>query len=87
MRFFLISLALVGLFCIKSYITVSVADSLLLSGTLPLTAFPCVKACQNQCNADTYSVFSYNVDTFPTCYPNEKVLLAEARNAGQLKPK
>lgn len=76
-----ISLAL----CIKSYITVSVADSLSLPWTLPLTAFLCVKACQNRCNANTYSVFSYDVDTFPTCYPNAEVLCAEARDAGELK--
>ena len=86
MAFLKISLALVDLFCSKSYITVSVADSLSLSGTLPLTAFLCVKACQNQCNANTYSVFSYDVDTFPTCYPNAKVCAA-ARDAGELKLK
>lgn len=85
MAFLKISLTLVDFFCSMSYITVSVADSLSLSGTLPLTAFLCVKACQNQCN--TYSVFSYNVDTFPTHYPNAKVLCAEARDAGELKLK
>lgn len=76
-----ISFKLVDLFCSKPYLTVSVADSLSHSGTLPLIAFLCVKACQNHSNANTYSVFPYDVDTFSTHYPNAKVSCAEARDA------
>lgn len=82
MSSFKISFKLVHLFCSKPYLTVSVADSLPLLGTLPLTAFLFVKACQNQSHANTYSVFPYDVDTFSTRYPNVKVSCAEARDAG-----
>lgn len=82
MASFLISFKLVDLFCSKPYLKVNVADCLPHSGTQPLTAFLCVKACQNQSNANTYSVFPYDVDTFSTHYPNAKVSCAEAGGAG-----
>lgn len=81
MAAFKISFKLADLFCSKSYLTVSVADSLPHSGALPVTAFLCVKDFQNS-NANTYSVFPYDVDTFSTHYPNAKVSCAEARDAG-----
>lgn len=82
MASFKISFKFVDLFCSKPYLTASVADSLSHSGTLPLTAFLSVKACQNQRNANTYSVFPYDADIFSTHYPNAKVSCAEARDAG-----
>lgn len=66
MASFKISFKFVDLFCSKPYLTAGVADSLTHTGTLPLTAFLSVKACQNQSNANTYSVFPYDVDTFST---------------------